>query len=134
MNVISCALWAGAVCEIIPEFDARKVWDRVVQGGLTVFMAVPTIYVKLIDAWQKSTPADRQKMTEGCRKMRLMVSGSAALPVSTLERWKEVSGHVLLERYGMTEIGMAIVESAAWKALSRLRGDAASRCGGEARG
>ena len=108
VNVISCALWVGAVCEIIPEFDARKVWDRVVQGGLTLFMAVPTIYVKLIDAWQKSTPADRQKMTEGCRKLRLMVSGSAALPVSTLERWKEVSGHVLLERYGMTEIGMGL--------------------------
>jgi malonyl-CoA/methylmalonyl-CoA synthetase len=38
----------------------------------------------------------------------LMVSGSAALPVSTLERWKEISGHTLLERYGMTEIGMAL--------------------------
>jgi len=38
----------------------------------------------------------------------LMVSGSAALPVSTLRRWKEISGHTLLERYGMTEIGMAL--------------------------
>ena len=37
-----------------------------------------------------------------------MVSGSAALPVSTLERWKQISGHTLLERYGMTEIGMAL--------------------------
>jgi len=36
------------------------------------------------------------------------VSGSAALPVSTLNRWKEISGHTLLERYGMTEIGMAL--------------------------
>jgi len=36
------------------------------------------------------------------------VSGSAALPVSTLQRWKEISGHTLLERYGMTEIGMAL--------------------------
>jgi malonyl-CoA/methylmalonyl-CoA synthetase len=40
-----------------------------------------------------------------------MVSGSAALPVSTLERWKEISGHTLLERYGMTEIGMALSNS-----------------------
>jgi malonyl-CoA/methylmalonyl-CoA synthetase len=40
--------------------------------------------------------------------LRLMVSGSAALPVSTLRRWKEISGHTLLERYGMTEIGMAL--------------------------
>ena len=37
-----------------------------------------------------------------------MVSGSAALPVGTLRRWKEISGHTLLERYGMTEIGMAL--------------------------
>ena len=37
-----------------------------------------------------------------------MVSGSAALPVDTLEQWKKISGHVLLERYGMTEIGMAL--------------------------
>src|SRR5256712_9871321 len=40
--------------------------------------------------------------------MRLMVSGSAALSVGTLERWREISGQVLLERYGMTEIGMAL--------------------------
>ena len=37
-----------------------------------------------------------------------MVSGSAALPVSTLQRWREISRHTLLERYGMTEIGMAL--------------------------
>jgi malonyl-CoA/methylmalonyl-CoA synthetase len=37
-----------------------------------------------------------------------MMSGSAALPVSTLERWKAITGHTLLERYGMTEIGMAL--------------------------
>jgi malonyl-CoA/methylmalonyl-CoA synthetase len=47
-------------------------------------------------------------MLEGCRRLRLMVSGSAALPVSVLERWREISGHTLLERYGMTEIGMAL--------------------------
>ena len=37
-----------------------------------------------------------------------MVSGSAALPVEVLERWREITGHVLLERYGMSEIGMAL--------------------------
>lgn len=108
VNVISCALWSGAVCEIVPEFDARKVWDRIMQGDLTLFMAVPTIYMKLIDAWQKASPSDRKRMSEGCCRMRLMVSGSAALPVSTLDKWREISGHVLLERYGMTEIGMAL--------------------------
>ena len=37
-----------------------------------------------------------------------MESGSAALPVPTLERWQEITGQRLLERYGMTEIGMAL--------------------------
>jgi len=36
------------------------------------------------------------------------MSGSAALPLQTLERWREIAGHTLLERYGMTEIGMAL--------------------------
>jgi malonyl-CoA/methylmalonyl-CoA synthetase len=42
------------------------------------------------------------------KDFRLMVSGSAALPVSVLEEWKQISGQILLERYGMTEMGMAI--------------------------
>jgi malonyl-CoA/methylmalonyl-CoA synthetase len=37
-----------------------------------------------------------------------MISGSAALPVSVLEKWRAISGHTLLERYGMTEIGMGL--------------------------
>ena len=71
-------------------------------------MAVPTIYVKLISAWEAASRERRAALSHACSKLRLMVSGSAALPVSTLERWKEISGHTLLERYGMTEIGMAL--------------------------
>ncbi len=108
INVLTCALWSGAVCEVMPAFDAQKVWDRIARGGLTLFMAVPDIYTRLIEAWE-SAPSDRQRaMSEGCRKMRLMVCGSSALPVPRLERWREISGHTLLERYGMTEIGMAL--------------------------
>ena len=47
-------------------------------------------------------------MSDCLRGFRLMVCGSAALSVSVLRKWKEISGHVLLERYGMTEIGMAL--------------------------
>ena len=108
VNVLTCALWAGATCEMLPRFDAEVVWDVFATGRLTVFMAVPTIYARLIAAWE-GAPADRQRaLSNGCRAMRLMVSGSAALPVRVLERWREISGHVLLERYGMTEIGMAL--------------------------
>ncbi|HIJ56191.1 MAG TPA: AMP-binding protein, partial [Deltaproteobacteria bacterium] len=49
-----------------------------------------------------------RQMSAACLKMRLMVSGSAALPVSVFEKWQEISGHTLLERYGMTEIGIGI--------------------------
>lgn len=108
VNVLSCAFWAGAVCEIPPRFDAQEAWRRIAAGGLTLFMAVPTIYVKLIEAWEKASPEDQARMSEGCARMRLMVSGSAALPVSVLLRWKEITGQVLLERYGMTEIGMGL--------------------------
>jgi malonyl-CoA/methylmalonyl-CoA synthetase len=108
VNVMLCSFWVGAVCEILPRFDAREAWARIADGGLTLFMAVPTIYVKLIEAWEKATRADQARMSEGCARMRLMVSGSAALPVSVLLRWKEITGHVLLERYGMTEIGMGL--------------------------
>jgi malonyl-CoA/methylmalonyl-CoA synthetase len=107
VNVLTCALWAGAKCEFQP-FDAKCVWQRFSRGDLTLFMAVPTIYAKLIAAWEQASPREQQMMSAACAKMRLMVSGSAALPVSTLQSWKSITGHVLLERYGMTEIGMAL--------------------------
>jgi malonyl-CoA/methylmalonyl-CoA synthetase len=108
INVVSCALWSGAKCEMLPRFDASSVWDRIGSGDLTLFMAVPTIYTRLISAWEAASAERRKALSHACARLRLMVSGSAALPVSTLERWKEISGHTLLERYGMTEIGMAL--------------------------
>jgi malonyl-CoA/methylmalonyl-CoA synthetase len=93
---------------MLARFDAEATWDRIGRGDLTLFMAVPTIYRKLVTAWETVAPERRRAWSAGCRCMRLMVSGSAALPVQTLERWKEISGHTLLERYGMTEIGMAL--------------------------
>jgi len=108
INALSCALWVGATCEILPKFDAAKVWSRFLSGDVTLFMAVPTIYIKLIEAWEQASPQQREAMSAACSKMRLMISGSAALPVRVLEKWKEITSHVLLERYGMTEIGMAL--------------------------
>ena len=108
VNVLCCALWAGAVCDMLPRFDALKVWQKLVDGNITLFMAVPTIYFKLIETWEKSTPEQQQGMSKACRPLRLMVSGSAALPVTAFHRWRSITGHALLERYGMTEIGMAL--------------------------
>ena len=87
-----------------PSLMPEAVWRRFVHSDLTLFMAVPTIYIKLIAAWEKTTREEQQVLSKACSKMRLMVSGPAAV----FERWKVISGHTLLERYGMTEIGMAL--------------------------
>src|SRR5258708_637240 len=108
INVVSCALWSGATCQMLARFDANATWDAIAGGGVTLFMAVPTVYAKLISAWDTASPERRVRLSQACARLRLMVSGSAALPVSTLQRWKEITGHTLLERYGMTEIGMAL--------------------------
>jgi len=108
VNVLACALWAGAACEILPRFDADETWRAIESERLTLFMAVPTVYGRLIAAFDAASPERQARMSAGCAAMRLMVSGSAALPVRTLERWRQISGHELLERYGMTEIGMAL--------------------------
>jgi malonyl-CoA/methylmalonyl-CoA synthetase len=108
VNVVSCALWAGAACEFIPQFSAESVFEAFKKAKINVFMAVPTIYFKLITYFETLSERERESLTEIMQKFRLMVCGSAALPVSVMERWESISGHTLLERYGMTEIGMGL--------------------------
>jgi len=108
VNVLGCALAAGASCEILPQFDAERAWDRLASGEITVFSAVPTIYHRLIASYDAAPAAVQRVRRDGSRRVRLMMSGSAALPVRTLERWREITGHTLLERYGMTELGMVL--------------------------
>jgi malonyl-CoA/methylmalonyl-CoA synthetase len=108
INGLGSALAVRATCEILPSFDADIVWTRLASGEITVFTAVPTIYNRLIASWNAAPPDVQRARSEGARGLRLMMSGSAALPVQTLERWREITGHTLLERYGMTELGMAL--------------------------
>jgi malonyl-CoA/methylmalonyl-CoA synthetase len=108
VNVLLSARAAGAVCEAPGAFEADAVWARLASGQISVFTAVPTIYHQLIAAWDAATPATRRAWSAGCQGCRLMMSGSAALPMRILDRWRDITGHVLLERYGMTEIGMAL--------------------------
>jgi malonyl-CoA/methylmalonyl-CoA synthetase len=108
INVMSCALWSGATIEPFPHFDMDTVLARVADEAYTVFMAVPTIYVKLIQALESLSPTERARTIAGFAGMRLMVSGSAALPASVHQQWTALTGQRLLERYGMTEIGMAL--------------------------
>ncbi len=108
VNALTCALWSGACCQILERFDAEAVWERLARGDVTLYMAVPTVYGRLIQAWGAADPDRRTRWSAGAAGLRLMVSGSAALPPSTLARWEEITGQRLLERYGMTEIGMAL--------------------------
>jgi malonyl-CoA/methylmalonyl-CoA synthetase len=108
VNGLGSALAVSATCEILAVFDAATVWHRLASGEITVFTAVPTMYHRLVAAWDAAPEDVKRAWSDGARRARLMMSGSAALPVQTLERWREITGHTLLERYGMTEIGMAL--------------------------
>ncbi len=108
VNILSCALWSGACCEFLPKFNVEKVFDILKGGSVNIFMAVPTIYYKLIAQYNTYSPEIQKEISAALSKFRFMVSGSVALPISVLETWRTISGHTLLERYGMTEMGMAI--------------------------
>lgn len=108
INITCCALYNGAMVEMYSSFLVSQVYKRMCSGELTLFMAVPTIYHKLIAYFESLPVVQQRQWQERMSSFRLMVSGSAALPIPVLERWKELSQHTLLERYGMTEIGMAL--------------------------
>ena len=108
INVVCCSMAAGATCEFVNSFSAPAIYAMFMEGKINVFMAVPTIYYKLITHWESLLPDEQSSIYTALQKFRLMVCGSAALPISVMQKWETISGHLLLERYGMTEIGMAI--------------------------
>ncbi len=111
INKLFCSLSSGAHCYMIEKFDSQTVWDKMLAHKFSVFMAVPTIYSKMILFWDSSSDDLKSKYSSACASFRLMVSGSSALPVSVFQRWEIISGHILLERYGMTETGMILSNS-----------------------
>ncbi|MDP1930812.1 MAG: acyl-CoA synthetase [Gammaproteobacteria bacterium] len=108
INVLCCGLWAGAHVTLFGKFDMETILEQVADDKYTVFMAVPTIYVKIIQHLETLDAAKREAICAGFRNMRLNISGSAACPVKLYQQWQELTGQTLLERYGMTEIGMGI--------------------------
>lgn len=111
INGLTATLLAGATVEMHPKFDAATIWSRWQDiGSSTMFFAVPTIYSKLVDYFDahiRGTESENAARA-GARALRLVVSGSAALPTPIKDMFFEITGQTLLERYGMTEIGMAI--------------------------
>ena len=88
-------LMAGGAMIFMPQFDAEQVRDA--MPNATALMGVPTFYTRLLQT---------DGLADAARNMRLFVSGSAPLLAETHDQWRAVTGHAILERYGMTETNM----------------------------
>ena len=108
VNILSSSLASGALCTIHENFDADRTWREFTANNLTLYMAVPTIYSKLVEYFDTFSIEDKTMMSFAAKKMRLTVSGSSALSVSLFDRWEEITDQAMLERYGMTETGMIL--------------------------
>ncbi len=90
------ALLNGSKMIWLDKFDPKTVIAKLPEA--TVFMGVPTLYVRLL--------AEPALTRAACAYMRLFVSGSAPLLLETFRLFRERSGHTILERYGMSETVM----------------------------
>ena len=91
-----CALLNASKMLWMGKFSPKQVLDWLPQA--TVFMGVPTLYVRLLQE-KALDPA-------ACSHMRLFISGSAPLLTETFTEWQARTGHTILERYGMSETAM----------------------------
>jgi malonyl-CoA/methylmalonyl-CoA synthetase len=90
------ALLSGSKMIWFSKFDPKAVIARLPDAS--VFMGVPTLYVRLL--------GEKTFDRHACRNMRLFVSGSAPLLIETFNEFRERTGHTILERYGMSETVM----------------------------
>ncbi|HSK75573.1 MAG TPA: AMP-binding protein [Thermoanaerobaculia bacterium] len=98
-----CALAAGATVHLRHRFDAAEAVRDLLSGEPTLFFGVPTLYSRLVDELRRRRDAGESL---DLAHMRLFCSGSAPLSPETFEAFRDLSGHDILERYGMTETGM----------------------------
>ncbi|KAF3385317.1 Acyl-CoA synthetase family member 3 [Penicillium rolfsii] len=121
VNAIITPLFAGSSIEFMYPFNTDQVWRRLAapfipsssptKSKITFLTAVPTVYNRLRSSFS-SLPREIQEAGQkgiSPENLRLNISGSAALPTPTKAAWQTLSkGNVLLERFGMTEVGMAL--------------------------
>ncbi|KAJ5681384.1 uncharacterized protein N7477_001324 [Penicillium maclennaniae] len=118
VNAVLTPIFAGSSVEFMYPFNPDQVWRRLAapftsesKPKITFFTAVPTVYNRLMTSFTTLPPDIQQGAKQGISpsNLRLNISGSAALPTPTKTKWTTLStGNVLLERFGMTEVGMAI--------------------------
>src|SRR3990167_3003718 len=90
------ALLNGSKMIWLSRFDPKVALQAMRRAS--VFMAVPTLYVRLL--------AESGLSREATQSMRLFISGSAPMLIETFEAWRQRTGHTILERYGMSETVM----------------------------
>ena len=90
--------FTGASAELHRRFGAARVYDALLEGRVTMFFGVPTMYMRLL--------REAEARGERPRPLRLYVSGSAPLSPQTFEEFEDLFGERILERYGVTETGM----------------------------
>lgn len=100
-NGIMCWLLSGCTMKLLPRFEHGKAAEEFLTFKPTLFFGVPTIYIRLLDQ-----PQDVARQIGA--NARLFVCGSAPLPAHILQEFQGKYGHVILERYGMTETLMNI--------------------------
>ena len=100
-NGLHTWLLSGCRMRLLERFDHKTAAGELTDFQPTLFFGVPTMYVRLLE----TEPAIAREI--GAR-MRLFVSGSAPLPADVLVRFRDLFGHTILERYGMTETFMNI--------------------------
>jgi len=94
-TAINVTLFAGGGCIYLQRFDSSEVMR--VMPSATTMMGVPPFYMALLQ---------HQELTRAARGMRLFISGSAPMLPQTHADWCKLTGHTILERYGMTECSM----------------------------
>jgi malonyl-CoA/methylmalonyl-CoA synthetase len=100
---LTTALAAGATLHLHHRFDATRVAAALAgagSGAPTLFFGVPTMYVRLVEELRRTGTGP------ALGRLRLFCSGSAPLAPETFTAFRELTGHAILERYGMTETGM----------------------------
>jgi malonyl-CoA/methylmalonyl-CoA synthetase len=100
-NGLHCWLTSGCTMRLLERFEHQTAASVFLDFRPTLFFGVPTIYVRLLD-W------DRETARHAGGFIRLFVSGSAPLPAQVLEDFRDLFGHTILERYGMSETIMNI--------------------------
>jgi malonyl-CoA/methylmalonyl-CoA synthetase len=108
-------LYAGGCIEFRSgSFDPGWTWERIRQGGLTYFSGVPTIYMRLMQHYERHL-ANLPEVTlgayvTGVREFRAMLCGTSALPRPLQQKWVELrAGKLICTRYGGTEFGSGFI-------------------------